>query len=580
MADFETTTDPDDCRVWGWGLCDVPETPELQPLVELGTDIDGFLARLSRLGGAVVWFHNLRFDGQFVVDRLLKTGYRYAETGRRTFSTLISRMGKWYSVTIRFDNGTIIELRDSLKKFPNMTVANVAKTFKLPESKLAIDYHQTRPVGHELTDIESEYIAADVVIVAKAISAQLLEGMSKMTIGADSLAEYKKLTGGKLFTRRFPILAATLDADIRLAYRGGWTYANPEFSGRVVGGGRVFDVNSLYPYIMYDRPLPWGEPKWQPGTPKPNRHYPLYITSITFTAKLKPGRLPCIQVKSSPFMVATEYQTEIAEPVTMACTNVDLALWREHYDLEILAWNGTWLFHAAEGMFTEFIDKWSAIKEASTGGRRLIAKFHLNNLYGKFATNPDVQGKVPYLDETGTVRLSLGPEETRDPVYTAVGVFITSWARDLTIRAAQQHAHVFAYADTDSLHLLGDGPISLDIHPTRLGAWKHELDFDAAIYGRAKCYSERVSEDEAYDKTCPVCQAGPGLDCEQPGGVMHPARRHETHIAGVPSHIADKVDFSTFRDGQEFGGKLVPHPVPGGIVLTETTFTLAFTGVE
>src|SRR5690606_33639890 len=129
----------------------------------------------------------------------------------------------------------------------------------------------------------------------------------------------------------------------------------------------------------------------------------------------------------------------------------------------------------------------------STGGQREIAKLHLNSLYGKFASNPNVTGKIPIL-ENDKVRFVSGEPATKEPVYTAAGVFITSYARGLTIRAAQQSYGVFAYADTDSLHLLSDTvPDGVDIHPTRMGAWKFEYAFSEAHFVRAKVYLEKVA---------------------------------------------------------------------------------------
>lgn len=148
--------------------------------------------------------------------------------------------------------------------------------------------------------------------------------------------------------------------------------------------------------------------------------------------------------------------------------------------------------------------------------------------------------------EDDTVKLRLGPDETRDPVYTAMGVFITAYARDKTIRAAQQHYDVFAYADTDSLHLLiPTDPDTLDVDPAKLGAWKFEYAFDRALFVRAKAYIEHKPDGE-----------------------------HITHVAGLPDKIADQLTIADFQDGRTFHGKLVPRRVPGGIVLEETGYTL------
>jgi hypothetical protein len=557
VADFETTTREDDCRVWGWGLAHV-ETAEALDDVEIGTDMDSFIERVSDMD-AVVYFHNLAFDGSFIMDWLFRQGYTHTLDRPRagTFSSLISKMGAFYSITVAWDNGTRTEFRDSYKKLP-MSVRNVGKAFKLDEAKGDIDYHAERPIGYVPTPEEREYIALDVLIVARALKTQFDTGMTKLTVGADSLAEFKKLMG-KRYLRMFPVLPESMDAEIRAAYRGGFTYADPRFKGKITGAGKVYDVNSLYPSVMYKELLPYGEPVWCEGLPTPTQHYPLFIASITFTAKLKKNHIPCIQVKGSSRFVPTEYQTHIKEPVTMTCTNVDLALWQDHYDLDILQYNGGWLFHGITGVFCEFIDKWMEIKATSDGGVRVLAKLQLNSLYGKFATNPDVTPKVPVFEDD-IVKLRLGDPDSKDPVYTAMGVFITAYARDVTVRAAQQHYDVFAYADTDSLHLLSSDTM-LDVDPHKLGAWKHEYDFDAALFLRAKQYTERLI---------------PGTYKEEPGQEWHPPLRLKqvTHIAGLPVNIAAQIHFEDITNGRVFPDKLVPKRVPGGVVLQDIGFTM------
>jgi hypothetical protein len=511
-------------------------------------DIESFINHISS-HNSTTYFHNLKFDGHFIIDWLLKNGYRHS-TERNispgVFTTLISDMGKFYSITVRWENGHNTEFRDSLKKVsPTMSVARMAKAFKVGESKGDIDYHEHRPVGHQLTQEEKDYLRRDVTIVAKAMKQLLDAGMTKLTIGSDSLAEYKRLTGDKTFTRMFPVLSEVMDAEIRRAYRGGFAYADERFKGRILGSGLVFDVNSLYPSVMKNRPLPYGEPEFVEGHVKPTASRPLTVFSVTFTAKLKKDHIPCIQIKGSSMFAATEYLKVIKEPTTLMVTNIDWALYNEHYNIDVLSYGGGWRFHAVQGMFDNYIDKWSKIKEESTGGMREIAKLHLNSLYGKFASNPNVTSKIPILKD-GAVRFVRGQDEKRSPVYTAVGVFITSFARDLTIRAAQENYSTFAYADTDSLHLLQDtAPTTIEVHPTKLGAWKQEFAFDSAYYIRPKAYIERK-----YDGN------------------------YVTHIAGLPERVASKLTFEDLQDGKILHGKLHPKSVPGGVVLKDVPFEL------
>ena len=544
VADFETTTDPDDCRVWLWGVADA-FTP--RQTVTWGKDIESFFRYVSEHMTSTVYFHNLAFDGKFVLWRLLMAGYRHVQNDqslrKREFSTLISKQNKFFTIRIKWDNGAITEFRDSYKKIP-LSVEVIAPTFGMEEVKGELDYSAFRPVGHEPTVEELDYLWNDIAIVAHALREQISSGMTRLTIGSDSLAEFKTIMTSKGFTRIFPVLAATCDADIRRAYRGGWTYADPRFSKEVTPrGGKVYDVNSLYPYVMYSCEMPYGEPTYVDELPSSG----LFVASITFTAKLKPDHVPCIQVKNHSAFITTEYLREVDEPITLSVTNVDLELWREQYDMEILSCNGAWVFSGIRDIFTEYIDKWMDVKANSKGGRRFIAKLHLNSLYGKFATNPDVTPKVPYLDGE-VLRFRMGDPEDRDPIYTPVGVFITAYARAITVRAAQANYENFAYADTDSLHLLVDEhPDSLEIDSDKLGAWKHEYDFDYAIFLRPKAYTER-----------------------EPDGTYH------THIAGLPTAVARTLRLCDYIDGKVLNGKLAPVSVRGGVVLADADFTLKF----
>jgi len=514
--------------------------------VEIGKDLDSFMTRICQ-DDKIIYFHNLAFDGSFIIDWLFRQGFTHStekQVGKGKFTTLISSTAKFYSLTVVWRNGKKTEFRDSLKKLP-MGVARIAQAFKLADKKGELNYRLDRPIGWEITDEEREYIRKDVVIVAQALKIQLDAGMTKLTVGADSLAEYKRILGSKPFNRLFPVLPDSMDAEIRRAYRGGFTYADERFKGRRVGAGATYDVNSLYPSVMYDRVLPFGEPVFTEGLPECTDEFPLFIASVTFTAKLKKNHIPCIQVKGASQFVETEYLKEVKEPTTLMVTNVDLALWEEHYDLDVLAYNGGWRFRGLVGVFQDYIDKWMEVKANSEGGMREIAKLHLNSLYGKFATNPDVTGKVPVMEDD-VVKLRMGEPETRPPVYTAMGVFITAYARDVTIRAAQANYGTFDYADTDSLHLLTtDDPVGITVHKSKLGAWKHEYTFDAAIFVRAKCYTEHV-----------------------------PGEGYVTHIAGMPDTIAKTLTFEDYVSGKKFPGKLLPKRVPGGIVLTDVNFTL------
>jgi hypothetical protein len=74
----------------------------------------------------------------------------------------------------------------------------------------------------------------------------------------------------------------------------------------------------------------------------------------------------------------------------------------------------------------------------------------LNSCYGKFGSSPDVTGKFPYLKADGAIGFEMGDRETKDPVYIPMAVFVTSYAREVTIRTAQKCFDRILYCDTDS----------------------------------------------------------------------------------------------------------------------------------
>lgn len=567
VADFETNTSLDSfgrVNIWAWGMAslDKPDYSE----VEIGNTMEGFITRVAD-HNATVYFHNLKFDGHFILDWLLNNDYRHVQSEyikrEGTFKTLISDMGDFYSITVKWDNGHVTEFRDSFKKLP-MTVARIATSFGYEVGKGEIDYHTYRPYGHELTAEEEDYLRRDVSIVAKAMKEVHDNGMKRLTVPSDSLAEFKSVFTDYKFKRYFPVLSEYMDSEIRRAYRGGFTYADPRFKGRITGGGLVLDVNSLYPSVMVSSLLPFGEPQWVDSLPELTEEWPLAIFSVTFTATLKENHIPIIQIKGNSRFNGTEYLSVIEDPVTLMVTNVDWELYQEHYDIDILEYGGGWAFHGASGLFNDYIKKWGDIKASSVGGKREIAKLFLNALYGKFASNPNVTSKIPKLID-GKIKLVVGEPETRPPVYTAMGVFITSYAREITIRAAQENYDIFAYADTDSLHLMTDTvPETIEVHPTKMGAWKLEYYFDAAYYVRAKFYLERHTDyackhfetDEKYEEIH-------GEYC-----------KYTTHIAGVPPKVAYTLTFEDMVDNKVLHGKLNPKTVPGGIILADIPFQI------
>lgn len=250
-ADFETCTWLDDeTYIWAWATCNIENEK-----IKIGNSMESFFEEIKSYHNPTFYFHNLKFDGEFIIYHLLKNGYEWVNDKNKkskSFTTLINNMGQFYTITIyeeiKDKKTKKVTFIDSLKILP-FSVSVIAKSFKLPISKLEIDYNEPREKGHILTKEEEEYIQNDVLIVAKALKVLFDEGLEKMTQASNALFDYKKLLNENRFKRLFPKLSFEIDADIRKSYKGGFTYLNPIYKEKDVGGGVVLDVNSLYPSV-------------------------------------------------------------------------------------------------------------------------------------------------------------------------------------------------------------------------------------------------------------------------------------------------------------------------------------------
>jgi hypothetical protein len=108
------------------------------------------------------------------------------------------------------------------------------------------------------------------------------------------------------------------------------------------------------------------------------------------------------------------------------------------------------------------------------------------------------------------------------------------------------------YADTDSIHIWGkEIPENIEVHKTKLGAWKNELEFDKAKYLRQKCYMEHGREPDSNEP-------------------------YEWKItcAGMPKGVYKNVNIDNFSYGAVYEGKLQHKKVRGGVLLIKTTFEI------
>ena len=553
-CDFETVVTGDrnqnETEVWSAASIDLSAENTYENVHVQGSIEDFFKYLYSHKNKVVAYFHNEKFDGSFIIDYLLKNGYKPVfgksdkDMENNEFSCLISTKGIWYTIKIKHGS-RIYEIRDSFKLLP-FSLKKIGKDFKTEHQKLEMEYTGLRYANCEISEEEMMYIKNDVLVLKEALNIMENEGHNKMTIGSCCMNEYKKDYHPSAFKQIYPnlygenyvITEKDYGCDnagdyIRKSYKGGWCYlipekanilykADKEFNGRMIAG-TTCDVNSLYPSMMHSESgnrYPIGFPHFFKGDiPEYVRDDEeiYYFVRVRTRFYLKKGRLPMIQIKGNPlypprkWLETSDYidregnnwrylnddinggRKEMIPELTL--TKTDWILMQEQYDLEdteIL--DGCW-FYTEIGIFDDYINKYAEIKMKSKGAQRQIAKLFLNNLYGKFATSIDSSYKVPYIKDDIVHFVDEESETIGKAGYIPIGSAITSYSRNFTIRAAQANYDNFVYSDTDSIHLTctPDEVKGAPEDPVKFNHWKYEACWDEAIFVRAKTYIEHVN---------------------------------------------------------------------------------------
>lgn len=557
-ADFETSNSKENIqkeysRVWLWDIF----FPDTRVHIN-GYDIDSFFDYLFQQKSTILYFHNLKFDGSFIIDFLLSYGFEINNTHESgTISTLITDRLIWYTFTVYYKGKRYI-FRDSAKKIIG-SLEQAAIDFDLPIRKGEIDYDKHRDEGYIPTDEEISYVHNDTEILADILQYYYDNGMTQLTNASDAMKAYKGIITEKGYNNFFPVLPKKVDDFIRKSYKGGYCYLNPEHFNEDLTEVYCYDVKSMYPSVMFEKQLPFGIPLYYKGIYEMDDEYPLFIQHVSVSCKLKERRIPTIQTKTFLSIKLNYLKDTNEQMIDLYLTHLDLAHLLEDYEIHDIQFIDGYKFKSTDTLFKDYISYYFEQKENSKGAKKQLYKIFLNSLYGKFAMMTERRQAVPTLLEE---RLKFNRTETEecDAMYTAVASYITSWARDKLIRGIYANYDNFVYCDTDSMHLLK--PVQGVDVGKKLGQWNLEhgayidnvahTDINKARYLGQKCY----------------------LLAEEKEGNNLLIKK----IAGAPPRVKEEIDFSNFRinfssDASQYP-KYRQKNVKGGVILIPTSFTI------
>ena len=545
-CDFETTVYDGQDFTCVWSAASVElytEDVQIQGSIE-----DFFKYVFSLEGSIVLYFHNLKFDGSFILPAIItKLGYTQAlspdnkflsgkDMPINSFTYTISDMGQWYTIKIKNRKNKLIEIRDSLKLLP-FSLREIGRSFKTKHQKLEMEYTGFRYPNCPISDKEREYICNDVLVLKEALEMMFADGHNKLTIGSCCLAEFKNtLPMGKwdydnFFPNVFDIAinkerfgVDSVGEFCRKAYKGGWCYLKSGCENILYTQGCTNDVNSLYPSMMHSESgnrYPIGNPKlWHgdyiPVEAKANNRF--YFIKITTAFELKPNRLPCIQIKHDKRYKGNEWLetsgveykggiyhelrlddgTVFKNRVTLYLTMIDWEMIQQQYNLIDCHIECGMYFDTIIGIFDNYIDHYKQIKLTAKGAKRTEAKLFLNNLYGKMASSPNSNFKIAYMKDDNVLSFTMQEANDKTPGYIPIGAAITAYARRFTITAAQANYEHFVYADTDSIHCncKPSEVKGITVHPVNFCCWKTESTWDEGLFVRQKTYIEHIIEED------------------------------------------------------------------------------------
>lgn len=463
-----------------------------------GESMTALINRLARMKPAHLVMFNLDIEGRKIIDELAAQGWKPAGEvmHEKTFRALITERGKMISLRLRGERGTVT-LLDLLRIIP-ITVEGL------------------RPI---VLDGQRDWrISDDVNIAARALQVFAVDlNLRRATISANAYNDYLDTITRRQAKRWFPHLTKNEYDLARAAFHGGIVYLKPEYINKPTGQGISVDANSLYPSSALKNPLPVGHPRHFEGNPDSEQFGTLWIARLLVDYTLKPDGIPVVPRK---YWAAGTRGEESSQPVEMCLTSVDYELLQENYYIDVLEWRGGLRFMGFTGVFNKYIEKWGALKQSSEGGERMVAKLMLNSLFGKMGAKTERQNTIIEINENNEAAYKLGDIERTRGIYAPVSAFITAYGRRTLAAAMRANRDRIVYADTDSMHLLGqEPPAGITLDPAAFNCWKVEEQFDNMKHLREKAYCWTDAN---------------GFHCK---------------CSGMPSNIRDVMTFDTFRAG-------------------------------
>lgn len=446
--------------------------------------------------GTRVYIYDLKFYGLAFIDRLYNLELRdLTEVKLVDPSTKIEKGDFTYILSA--DNGSFYSITCNLhgKETKFLEFLNL--------------------VSVDIKDLQEEFGGEECVAMHRAIRELDTLGSRGNTISSLAYSVWKRGFDRSDFENYFNQVSPETEKLCRDAYHGGLCHLYKR-SG-AYHKVKVFDANSLYPYVMMNCRFPVGEEHHGYGEmPKGymDMDHITYYIRFRCSFEVKEKHLPFVRTRCDKrhwqleLLEDSKYRTAegdfewVPAPGEQSCDRwgevfddvapitVELAMYKpefelflEHYDV----WNLEFLeyswFYTSPYPFKNYVTHWYEIKKnAKTKAEKRIAKMMLNALTGRMAFKKERESlyfmsdctkliesfgtfdqrklgaKGKYTDHTPLEFISDYAQgsihvTSQSASHIQIGAAITSEAMVYMLRIAQKNYDRFVYTDTDSLHL-------------------------------------------------------------------------------------------------------------------------------
>ena len=484
---------------------------------------------------------------------------------------------------------TLKIMNKSLDEIAKKVVKIDDKFYKMSDQ---YDYEYVRPENHILTELELNYLYNDVYILKEflrqfyiplGITAKTASGIAfncfiKDKWGNKGLYEFNKMFPNMY---EYPFIK-----NIKKSYKGGWTFCYPDYRGKhlIYINGCSIDINSSYPSVIANKPLPYGIPKLYKGyIPSDNNHINLLTIEFNgFKNKFENDNFGFFQASYLNMKeyanLGTDYLSTNIIDGELKGYSIDSPqterrfkyyIWEfeldsimEHTEFIDLIVTETLQFKSETGFFKDTVDKFIDMKNQGKKDNNecltQFAKLVLNSFYGKLGSNIERMERTLICDDELLKFETTDIEyESNIKYYPPFASAVTAWARNnlrdtcykLCVKDGKFEPNVL-YCDTDSIYSLLTSDEIINrcgniIDKYKLGAWDLEKEYKEfkCIGSKKYMYTEKTGK----------------INCK---------------CAGLPKDARDIITYEQFHLGNSFEGKLALKKVVGGYLLIPTKFML------